>query len=93
MNDAFTLAGACLGVLSVVVYIFIARKRATEPDLADAISLILSGIGLLMGVKVCWFALVFRDTPPIKEISTQTFIGGIAVAWVAIANALKKFRF
>jgi len=83
----FSLVYACL-----IPYVFAARAQSRNPDLVDAISLILSGVGLLTGFKVCWFAYVYRDTPPLKDISIQTFIGGIAIAWVSIANGIKKFR-
>jgi hypothetical protein len=63
-----------------------------KPTLVDGISLITSGVGLLTGIKVCWFAYLYRETPPIRDISIQTFIGGVALGWVAIENALKKFR-
>ena len=88
MSDPFVLIGALLGVTCLVFYLTAVRTKA---NLVDAISLILSGIGFLMGIKVCWISFIYRDTAPIKDISTQVFIGGIAIDWVAIQNGIKKF--
>jgi len=88
MSDPFVLIGAFLGIACLICYLATVRTKA---NLVDAISLILSGIGFLMGIKVCWISLIYRDTGPIKDISTQVFIGGIAIGWVAIQNGIKKF--
>jgi len=89
MSDSFILGGVILGVALLLAYVAKVKKEA---DLVDGISLILSGIGLLTGIKVCWLANADRDVSPIKEISTQVFVGGVAICWVSIQNGLKKFR-
>lgn len=92
MNDPFILVGLFLGLLALIAYVIRGEGRLHDLNLADAISLLLSGIGLLTGITVCWFAYVYREVLPLKDISTQTFIGGVAIVWVATANAIKKFR-
>jgi uncharacterized membrane protein YphA (DoxX/SURF4 family) len=92
VSDPFVLLGACAGIVCLVAYVIITRSRSQDPNLVDGLSLILSGVGLLTGFKVCWFAYIYSDTAPLKEISIQIFIGGVAIAWVAIANGIKKFR-
>jgi hypothetical protein len=87
MSDPFTLVGVMLGVGAVVLQLVVLKGSS----LVDAISLILSGIGLLTGIKVCYFAVIYRDVAPIQEISTQVFIGGFAIGWVAVQNGVKKF--
>lgn len=92
MSDVFVLVGVALGLMCLVVYVFVAQKAGKKPALVDGISLMTSGVGLLTGIKVCWFAYVYSDVAPIKDISIQTFIGGVALGWVAIENSIKKFR-
>ena len=88
MDDPFVLLGLFLGIGLVAAHFWVFKVS----NLVDAISLILSGIGLLTGIKVCSFALFYRDVSPIKEISTQVFIGGFAIGWVAVQHGIKKFR-
>ena len=88
MSDPFVLIGVFLGFAFLLYYLATVRTKA---NLVDAISLILSGIGFLTGIKVCWISFIYRDTAPIKDISTQIFIGGVAIGWVAIQNGIKKF--
>lgn len=90
MNDAFLLLGGVLGMLSAGVHAVLTWKRSGRPDLVNAIALMLSGIGFMTGLKVCWFAYQFRDHPPIQEISIQTFIGGFALSWVAAESVIRK---
>jgi len=88
MNDPFVLIGVILGIALLLAYIANVRWTA---NLVDAISLILSGVGLLTGIKVCRISFSYREIDPIKDISTQAFIGGIAICWVAVQNGIKKF--
>jgi hypothetical protein len=89
MDDSFVLVGVLCGIGLLPFYL---KKAKSAANLVDAISLILSGAGFLTGIKVCYFAVLYRDTSPIKEISTQVFIGGFAIGWVAIQNGIKKFQ-
>jgi multisubunit Na+/H+ antiporter MnhB subunit len=88
MSDSFVLGGVVLGLFLLIAYVAKARRKA---NLVDAISLILSGVGLLTGLKVCWLSVADREINPFRDISTQVFIGGVAICWVAIQNGVKKF--
>ena len=76
----------------MLIYLMVNSRTSKKPNLTDAISLLTSNVGLLTGIKVCWFAYLYREVAPIKEISLQTFVGGIAIGWVSIATAIKKFH-
>ena len=89
MNDNFVLQGVILGVLLLFAYLI--RKR-DQSNLPDGISLVSAGVGILAGIKLCAFSYLYRDVSPIKEVSVQTVLGGIAIIWVAVATAWKKFK-
>lgn len=92
MGDIFVLIGGAAGLICLLAYVWIVSRRGAKANLADGIALITAGVGFLTGIKVCWFAYAYRDVSPIKEISIQTFIGGVALCWVAVESAIKKFR-
>jgi disulfide bond formation protein DsbB len=92
MSDGFLLAGGGLGLVGAVIHGWLSWRKGDKPNLVDAIALILTGVGALTGLKVCYYAYHYSDVPPIKDISIQTFIGGFALSWVAAESAIKKFH-
>jgi hypothetical protein len=89
VSDPFVLVGVALGLALLVIYLLIKGPNAT---VFDGLSLVSSGVGFLAGIKLCYFSYLFRNTPPIKDVSVQTLLGGIAVIWVTVVIAAKKFR-
>jgi len=69
VSDPFVLVGGGVGLLCLLLYVIMAPKLAQKPTLVDGISLITSGVGLLTGIKVWWFAYLYRDVAPIEDIS------------------------
>ena len=92
MSDSFLLLGGIAGLMCAVVHAYLSWKAGTRPNLVDAIALLLSGVGFLTGLKVCWYAYQYRSEPPIQDISIQTFIGGFALSWVAAESVIKKLH-
>jgi hypothetical protein len=94
MNGAFVLLGVILGVFCVAAYVVIAavRRRLRELQLAHALQVLLSGLGIVAGMKGCVRAL--DPSFPIGLTAGDRiifFLGCIALVWVSIETIIRTF--
>ena len=100
----FFLWGLICGAAFMAAYILISIFRRKTPQLSHGIELLVSGSGLLGGLKLCW--LVFDgelsrmiQTAPASalagigyEDAVYFLVGGVALGWLSLETVIKRLR-
>lgn len=82
--------GVALGLVVLAAFFQRGRKTRRFPTLTEGVVVFLACNGVVMGVRVCEFAL--RSTCIKSSDATAIFVGGLAVAWVAVETIVRNWR-
>ncbi len=94
MTDLYQFWGVLLGLVMVIVYIGVRIWRAhLPPDLAEAVRLFFASYGIVIGIKICLFAMDPLKLAGIGDSERiYIFLGGVAAVWVCVQTILHVFR-
>ena len=95
MTQEIILLGVGIGLIIVSVFVpFMHFKRKTTPDLPQAISLMLSGVGIVTGIHLGYTLLTAAKTDlgVLDGHQIPIVVGALAIVWVSVARIISAFR-
>jgi len=98
VKHPLALAGIAAGLVGIVVYVCTALKRGKKPELAPALHVLGSAVGVAGGVRM--FGIVIADELADQADSFQLLgedalvicVGALALIWISIEMIVKTFK-
>jgi hypothetical protein len=88
--NGYLLAGFGLGVLLVLTHVGLSLRDRVEPAMSAAIGLMVSGLGVVTGIRIVIICLTAHSLGPFHgEDQVYLAFGGIAVLWISVSSAWK----
>ena len=87
--NPYVATGVVLGLLSVAVYVVIARANGVHPELGSAVRMLLGAAGIPAGGKLCIASVFEKNLSGFSpDERPYIFVGGFAVLWVSLEQIL-----
>lgn len=88
--DPAIAIGVVLGLLLVLVYLF--RVIPSERNLTDAIRLLFTSVGVVIGLQIMRTAVFDAELDITQAMWVYLFAGGFSALWACIGDIWKTLR-
>jgi hypothetical protein len=102
--NPFTIAGVVVAIICLAAYLLIAVVKKKQPDLSDALIIVISALAVPGAIRVFLTALrpefwaVMKQVPQSEALSLSSedavfiLVGSIALLWLAVSAGFQPFK-